>query len=150
MGKGSGGGGRGRMSLSGAQANSLSIVKELRGKGLSRDEILSNPAYKQAKRLEQRAANRNERVIASSRSLNGYENTLSPAGKARAISLLTTNRTVGGKQQTLRDFVRGQVSSGARVGTREGQAALITKGGSYYRQREITKIAINYASYLIG
>lgn len=80
--------------------------------------------------------------------LGGYELTLSAPVRAKALEQMTTQRMINRVGQTRKQYIEDSVKQGATVGEREGQRALVFPDGSYMRQSEITKTALDYADYL--
>lgn len=80
-------------------------------------------------------------------SLDGFEQTLSPMMRGKAIAALTTKGITsnGTFYHCIRDLVRQRVAKGYTV-TPRGLAA---PDGSFLDEKQITKLGMAYAAYLI-
>lgn len=80
--------------------------------------------------------------------IGGFEKTLSPANRAKAIEQMNMKKMIAGKSQSRKEYIEDAVVTGAVVGIKEGKPALVFPDGRYIRQSEITKTALDYADYL--
>ena len=80
--------------------------------------------------------------------IGGFEQTLSPASRAKAIVQMNEQHIINSKPQTRKQYIEEAVSQGSVTGEREGQRALIHPNGDYMLQKDITKTALDYADYL--
>ena len=80
-------------------------------------------------------------------SLDGFEKTLSPMARGRAVKALSVTVKHQGMPISKRDLIRKFVVDGARV-TEQGR--LEKPDGSFLDSRDLTKIGIDYAKYLGG
>ena len=76
--------------------------------------------------------------------LDGYEATLSPMQRARAVKALTKAVKYKGKEQSIRDVIRGMVADGATV----KEDRLERPDGSFLGQKTLTKMGLDYARHL--
>jgi hypothetical protein len=90
---------------------------------------------------DRRAADEAERT-----SLDGFEATLTPMQRGRAVKALTKAVNYKGKPQSIRDVIRGMVSDGATV---KGDR-LERPDGSFLGQKTLTKMGLDYANHLIA
>lgn len=72
------------------------------------------------------------------------------AAGVAAKTLLGQTGTSSGRVVARHDLVRDAVAAGARVGTKEGQPALVLANGNHILQRDLTGTAINFARWLIA
>ena len=143
--------------LEAMQAKSLAKVRDLRAKGLNREEILLNSDYtKLRNKTADILKNIEEGKEAKSKEkqyLNGFEDTFSPMEKSKVIKTLTgEKKSIRGDFITIRDFILKVVNNeGAIVGeTPEGKEGLLfPAAGTYMLEKDITKTAIKYAQYLL-
>jgi hypothetical protein len=82
--------------------------------------------------------------------IGGFEQTLSSPVKAKAIPQMNEKRMIAGKPQSRKEYIENAIANGATVEIREGKKAIVKPDGTYMRQGEITKTAIDYAEYLLN
>jgi len=137
------------MTLKDAQQVVRDVSKKLQAAGFDRDATMLHPEYHAAKRIEALWLARNEAAEAAAASLDDFESTLTPTSRARAIEALNAKIRINGVFQTRKQYIRDRVAQGAVVSTNSEGRVLQSPDGSYMRQRDITKFALDYAEYLI-
>lgn len=119
-------------------------LKELEGE-IRRDE--SNVAFRAvtAKRKQEEVEQ-----LADLESLDGFEETLTPAARARAVKALTHKaiQHSGVFYKSSRDLIRALVAAGYEVAGKGSDRRLVSPDGSFFIQKDITKFGMDYAEFL--
>lgn len=100
---------------------------------------------------QQAIKDQEEKEHAEKTSLDGFEKTLSPKMQARAIKALTTRgiKSDGIFYKSIRDMIRAKVKSGYKVKGIKSEREFTSPRGGYFLQKDITKLGMDYAEYLI-
>ena len=81
---------------------------------------------------------------------DGWEATLSPMARGKAISCLCCPIMADGRETTRKAIIREAVEAGAQVETVGGKPALVAPDGAFRWQSALTKLGLDYARHLIS
>lgn len=100
-------------------------------------------------RQEQQRASE-EKALAEEASLDGFEDTLTPRMRAKAVQALTERgvNSDGVYYRSLRDLIRSRVTDGWRVMGFGPARRLESQEGAFLIQKDITKLGMDYAEFL--
>ena len=133
--------------VSTAGSNNLQIVNE---NELSQDKKRDGANLQSRNAAD--AKNRAEVELENIRQdTKGFYDTLSPATAGKAKAVLNQNRVFNGKLTRIKDFVEETVISGGYVNTSSGgERRLNTSHGTFYSEKQLPKLSIDYAEFLQG
>lgn len=95
-------------------------------------------------------AARDAKALTERKDTDGFTDKMESVRRGQIEAVLGTTMNFNGKPMTRKEVVREHIAAGAKVGTKEGQRALINADGTYLLERQLTKTALDYAEHLIG
>lgn len=84
------------------------------------------------------------------RKIESFTDSLTPLKKGKVISTLSKNRLFDGVLKTLKQGIEDKISKGAIVISAKEGRRLITSNGAFLAEKDITKIGMDYAEYIIN
>lgn len=112
-------------------------------------EIRRDEANYKSRRAARERAEEETRVEAAEHDLHGFTDGLPQVKAAKIAATLYKQQGFSGKVMRRHKFIEQAVADGAVVeGHRTGRR-FVMAGGSFYTERDVTKIGLDYAEYLI-
>lgn len=81
--------------------------------------------------------------------VEGFDKTLSPMRKESSLKTLNKKYSIDGKPKILKNVIRDTINSNGFIDVVDGQRRLIKQDGTYFVNKDISKIGMDYAEYLI-
>jgi hypothetical protein len=129
---------------------SLMLLKpeELAGE-IRRDESRFESRKKVKIQQEQELLD-NKKVIEDKRGLHGFTEGMSPIKQRKIEEVLDTTQGFNGVFIKRRIYIENVVRDGAQVTSNQGGRRLELPKGTFYTERDITKVGMDYAEFLIS